>query len=310
MDVVILPREEEVYDREAICGRDTHTVFPSIEKNDPGKYAVKDAMNKKFVTESQLEELKSKHGLRPDDGTMTIDKPLAQLLSERKAAKHEEFQEQWRQMKIGKNRPLEDDELEFINSISEAERAKEKVIQDREKEEMNDFKELLKKHSTTSMQTKDPEESVSITAKSSIGSFKANTSSKSTPCATLLSSATPSITAAANLGFPAFLKVAKKKGDARVSDSSLVSMPLTDGGSPKLGIEVMASSKRLANEEALKKRKRSMVEEEEEDGGENSPKCLCRNTTRKSDNEDEGGSGLLGGLLGDYGSDDSDNNQE
>lgn len=49
----------------------------------------------------QLESIKSSRGLSVDDGSMSADKPLAVILSERKAAKDAAFQEQWKQMKTG-----------------------------------------------------------------------------------------------------------------------------------------------------------------------------------------------------------------
>jgi hypothetical protein len=49
----------------------------------------------------QLEEIKAARGLNVDDGTAAADKPLAEVLAERKKAKQDAFDEQWRQMKTG-----------------------------------------------------------------------------------------------------------------------------------------------------------------------------------------------------------------
>jgi hypothetical protein len=50
---------------------------------------------------AQLEEIKAARGLNVDDGTAAADKPLAEVLAERKKAKQDAFDEQWRQMKTG-----------------------------------------------------------------------------------------------------------------------------------------------------------------------------------------------------------------
>jgi hypothetical protein len=54
----------------------------------------------------QLEEIKAARGLNVDDGTAAADKPLAEVLAERKKAKQDAFDEQWKQMKTGEQRPL------------------------------------------------------------------------------------------------------------------------------------------------------------------------------------------------------------
>eukprot|EP00879_Flechtneria_rotunda_P020765 GHRR01021858.1.p1 GENE.GHRR01021858.1~~GHRR01021858.1.p1 ORF type:complete len:249 (+),score=137.12 GHRR01021858.1:691-1437(+) len=78
---------------------------------------------KRFVTETELEEIKAARGLTVDDGTITADKPLAEILAERKKAKQEAFEAQWKQMKTGKNRPLEADELEFLDTVAQQQAA-------------------------------------------------------------------------------------------------------------------------------------------------------------------------------------------
>lgn len=49
----------------------------------------------------QLDEMKKARGLSVEDGTAAADKPLAEVLAERKKAKQDAFDEQWRQMKTG-----------------------------------------------------------------------------------------------------------------------------------------------------------------------------------------------------------------
>jgi hypothetical protein len=49
----------------------------------------------------QLKQIQAARGGTVDDGSVAADKPLAVILSERKAEKDAAFQEQWRQMKTG-----------------------------------------------------------------------------------------------------------------------------------------------------------------------------------------------------------------
>jgi hypothetical protein len=49
----------------------------------------------------QLQEIKAARGLTVDDGTLAPDKPLAEILAERKKAKQDAFDAQWKQMKTG-----------------------------------------------------------------------------------------------------------------------------------------------------------------------------------------------------------------
>lgn len=52
----------------------------------------------------QLEEIKKARGLSVDDGTAAPDRPLAEILAERKQAKQDAFEDQWKQMKTGGGR--------------------------------------------------------------------------------------------------------------------------------------------------------------------------------------------------------------
>eukprot|EP01024_Parvocaulis_polyphysoides_P007788 TRINITY_DN12293_c0_g1_i4.p1 TRINITY_DN12293_c0_g1~~TRINITY_DN12293_c0_g1_i4.p1 ORF type:complete len:177 (-),score=40.46 TRINITY_DN12293_c0_g1_i4:322-852(-) len=96
---------------------------------------------KQFISEKQLEENKSSRGDNVSDGSFAAQKPLAQILADQKAKKEEEFQQQWKQMKQGKNRPLEDDEIEFLEKVrKESEQQQAKVA----KEEKNELETFLK----------------------------------------------------------------------------------------------------------------------------------------------------------------------
>ena len=54
----------------------------------------------KFVTETELAEIKSLRGERVEDGTMSADKCLGEILADNKAKKNEEFQAVWHSMKV------------------------------------------------------------------------------------------------------------------------------------------------------------------------------------------------------------------
>ncbi|KAK9797009.1 hypothetical protein WJX73_004418 [Symbiochloris irregularis] len=122
---MIRVHEERLYDREAILGRDTASVFPSQSQQaaQASAESAKAALGaSKFVSEKQLEELRAQRGDRVEDGAIAPDKPLVQVLAEAKEAKEEKFQAVWQSMKQGKNRPLDDDELEFVNEMIDRER--------------------------------------------------------------------------------------------------------------------------------------------------------------------------------------------
>mmetsp|Transcript_1406 Transcript_1406/g.3107 ORF Transcript_1406/g.3107 Transcript_1406/m.3107 type:complete len:149 (-) Transcript_1406:457-903(-) len=98
-------RAERLYDKEEVLGRDVSSVFPTESKADEDSIteAVKEAVGSvKFITEKEVEDIKSR---QVDDGRVAADagssKPLAQVLSERKQQKDDEFQAQWKTMKQG-----------------------------------------------------------------------------------------------------------------------------------------------------------------------------------------------------------------
>ena len=87
VQMVRIEQPERVYNREAVLGRDTESVFPSLAQANADKVvsatqSVLGSMN--FVTETELEEIKAKRGgqLRPEDGTMEVEKSLWAVLQE------------------------------------------------------------------------------------------------------------------------------------------------------------------------------------------------------------------------------------
>ncbi|KAK9835383.1 hypothetical protein WJX81_006182 [Elliptochloris bilobata] len=125
VEMIRLPREEQIFEREAVLGRNASSVFPRESAAAAGAdaAATKASLGAlRFITETELEAIKAERGGRVEDGAVAPSKPLAEVLREAKEAKEEAFQAMWRQMKTGKNRPLDADEAEFIDAIVERDR--------------------------------------------------------------------------------------------------------------------------------------------------------------------------------------------
>ena len=136
---------ERVFDREKVLGRDAASVFPTMAQENADKVvsatqAVVGSMS--FVTESELAEIKAKRGgaLRPEDGTMEPEKPLWQVLQEAKDAKEEAFQEGWKTMKQGIYKPVDEEEVEFLDEVADRRREEEQRLKQREQDEAEAFR--------------------------------------------------------------------------------------------------------------------------------------------------------------------------
>jgi hypothetical protein len=140
--LVRVAAEERVYEREAVLGRDATSVFPSSNPAPSVGVSAFESMGAvKFVTETQLTELKAMRGERIEDGTLApADKSLAEVLADNKAKKEEEFQAVWTSMKVGKNRPLDEDEAGFYNDLAKQEWFAEKSKTEAEANEMLAFR--------------------------------------------------------------------------------------------------------------------------------------------------------------------------
>lgn len=141
----IVPRkgeDEELFDVEKELGRDVTSVFgKSSFEEEEGE----GNMSSKFVTASELERLRKERAGKGgdemnDDKNEQPAKPLWQILQEQKDLKEEKFQEGWKTMKEGKNRPLEEDEIEFLDEVEAQKRANEKRKREEEKELSKQFK--------------------------------------------------------------------------------------------------------------------------------------------------------------------------
>ena len=154
VEMVRVERAERTYDREKALGRDTASVFPSLGDGDgdgDGATATATATataSEKFVTERELERLRALGASDGDErrgaGDEAVDanagKPLYQILAERREEKDREFQEQWASMKVGKNKPLDEEEVEFLDEIESERRAAEAKRKREEDGELEAFK--------------------------------------------------------------------------------------------------------------------------------------------------------------------------
>ena len=123
------------FNREEALGRDAASVFPTEGAGaavDAGK-ALKEALGgPAFVSEDALKELKSQ-GRAPHAPTEP-SKPLATVLAENREKKDDEFQEKWKLMKQGKNKPLDEDEVEWLNSLDDIKKQAERRVRSEEEE--------------------------------------------------------------------------------------------------------------------------------------------------------------------------------
>ena len=145
VQLVRVEAPERVFDRDKVLGRDAASVFPSLAQTNADRVvsatqAVVGTMN--FVTESELEEIKAKRGgaLRPEDGTAEEQKPLWAVLQEAKEAKEEAFQQGWKTIKQGQNKPLDEDEVEFLDDVDAQAREDERRRADRDRDDVETFR--------------------------------------------------------------------------------------------------------------------------------------------------------------------------
>jgi len=143
VELVRVETREQTYDREKIFGRDASSVFPSLGGGGGGEgEEKKDDARSKFVTESELQEMRDRGESTGGGGETNPDagKPLYQILAEQKERKQQDFDEQWASMKVGKNRPLDAEEVEFLDELENERKAAEKKRQREESEELEAFK--------------------------------------------------------------------------------------------------------------------------------------------------------------------------
>ncbi|KAL3160520.1 hypothetical protein ABBQ32_010824 [Trebouxia sp. C0010 RCD-2024] len=128
VELIRMPRQEQVFEREQVFGRDASSVFPTEGQKAAAEAAevLKSKLGaNRFISESEIQELQKEYGKNTEGSEAT--KPLAHILLEAKQAKDEAFQNQWKQMKQGKNRPLDEEEVQFVDALEAARREKEQA---------------------------------------------------------------------------------------------------------------------------------------------------------------------------------------
>ena len=143
--LVRVEEPERRFDRERVLGRDAASVFPTLAQAEADKVAgaaqaVLGSMN--FVTETELEEIKERRGgtLRVEDGTAEASKPLWAVLQEAKEAKEEAFAQGWKTIKQGQNKPLDEEEIEFLDEVEDTAREEERRRLERERDDVETFR--------------------------------------------------------------------------------------------------------------------------------------------------------------------------
>lgn len=99
----------------------------------------------------QLGVTQEGHGGVPREGRDS--RPLADILMEQREAKQAKFEEGWKVMKTGKNRPLDEGEAGFLEQLLENEAHMEKRIVEEEKNEIQAFREAAAHAREKSKQT-------------------------------------------------------------------------------------------------------------------------------------------------------------
>jgi len=130
VELVRLPAPDRLYDREAEFGRDVSSVFRGAAQAQPAALNQLSSAAPRFVTETELEQLKALRGgaLSLEDGTASLpDRPLADILAENTARKQEEFEAGWKLMKQGGNKPLEEEEAAFLSLVQEESALRERM---------------------------------------------------------------------------------------------------------------------------------------------------------------------------------------
>ena len=279
--------EPQYYDRIALLGRDAEEVFPNRSRAAAASAADAAAAAlgaRRFVSEKELDELKATMdpsssaaataGAHPEGSS---SKPLAEVLRERAAAKAAAVEETWRQMKVGVNRPLDEDEVEFVNGALDAEERAAREAVRKEEEEMRAFSEAVKRSRVTRARGEGGEEkeAAAVSAEATATAAAAATTAKAPRPAAVAFIKPP----ASKLGGTLVVRAKKKKKKEKEEDDEDEEEGERKGGGGGGGEEA-----------ALPPQKRRKAEEGDE----------------KSDDEEdkEGGNGLAG-LLGGYGSDDS-----
>ncbi|KAG2441234.1 hypothetical protein HYH02_010077 [Chlamydomonas schloesseri] len=291
VDLVRVPAEERYYEREAVLGRDAASVFPTRAKEiaEGGSggggldvESIKEALGaRKFISETELETIRSTRGATADDGAVAVDKPLAEILRERKAAKDAEHEDKWRQMKVGKNRPLDPDELLFLDSVAEAEAARERAWSELERAELEAFKAAVRERGSEA-----PAAGVTATAAAAAGSGSAGATS---PSGASAAEARPALVA--KVGVPSVAAAVLAAPKPVIKPLVKIKPKAASNAAPAAATATGRASGGAVEEPPAKRAKA-------EGGEDTSPSARLAGGG--------GGGGGLAGLLGGYGSDEDE----
>ena len=78
--------------------------------------------------------------VRVEDGTAEASKPLWAVLQEAKEAKEEAFAQGWKTIKQGQNKPLDEEEIEFLDEVEDTAREEERRRLERERDDVETFR--------------------------------------------------------------------------------------------------------------------------------------------------------------------------
>ncbi|XRB01975.1 FAM192A_Fyv6_N domain-containing protein [Pycnococcus provasolii] len=130
--------------------RPSRSVFPSkfAAQAEADASALRDSVlgatgGRKFVTEGSKV---APAGEEPAETGTGRYNSLAEALEKQKEAKQSEYEERGRLMKQGANKPLEEDEVEFLDHTREEDAARERATKRREEEELRHFRALRALH--------------------------------------------------------------------------------------------------------------------------------------------------------------------
>lgn len=122
--------------------RDVATVFPTEVRNSASNEVQKleEGVKTRFISESELKGVKESeewadYGRKEDAG-----KTLAEILAGNKKRKDEEFQEHWKSMKQGKNRPLDPEDFEFVKTVFQEDFKKTKEQFEQQQQDIEEFR--------------------------------------------------------------------------------------------------------------------------------------------------------------------------
>eukprot|EP00271_Cylindrocystis_brebissonii_P015970 TRINITY_DN39071_c0_g1_i1.p1 TRINITY_DN39071_c0_g1~~TRINITY_DN39071_c0_g1_i1.p1 ORF type:complete len:265 (+),score=52.34 TRINITY_DN39071_c0_g1_i1:282-1076(+) len=90
-----------------------------------------------FISDKEIEDLKATRGERFEDGTVTVDRPLFEILQEAKDKKDEEFKNKFKNLPP---KSLDDEETEFLDAVDKYNRERDREVAEEERNEITNFK--------------------------------------------------------------------------------------------------------------------------------------------------------------------------